>query len=59
MEKLSSSVGREGDNKSVDVSLIQGLLNNYDIPGVMEPLIIDGKAGNKTYARIEAFQKKF
>lgn len=59
MVKLSASVGRGGANRTpADIRLIQGLLNNYKIPGVTHPLKIDGKVGSKTYARIDTFQKK-
>jgi len=59
MKKLSASVGRGGVNKGAeDIRLIQGLLNNYKIPGVTELLMIDGVIGNKTYSRIETFQRE-
>ncbi len=58
MAQLSGSVGRGGLNRKPDVRLVQGLLNNYKIPGIANPIKIDGKAGHKTYARIEVFQKK-
>lgn len=59
MKKLSASVGRGGTNKSAeDIRLIQGLLNNYKIPDVTNPLKIDGKIGDKTNNRIETFQRK-
>jgi len=58
MTQLSGSVGRGGLNQKLDVRLVQGLLNNYKILGIANPIKIDGKAGNKTYTRIEVFQKK-
>ncbi len=58
MAKLSASVGRGGVNRTADVRLVQGLLNNYPIPGVTQTLKVDGKIGNNTYTRIETFQKK-
>lgn len=59
MKKLNTSVGRGGTNKSVDdIRLIQGLLNNYKIPGATDLLLIDGKIGKKTITRIELFQRK-
>ena len=57
MERLSGSVGRTGINRSADVILVQKLLNHYKIPGETIPLVIDGKIGTKTIARIESFQK--
>lgn len=58
MAQLNGSVGRGGLNRKADVRLIQGLLNNYDIPNVSTPLKIDGEIGNKTYIRIETFQRE-
>jgi len=58
MTQLVGSVGREGLNRKTDVRLVQGLLNNYKIPNINTPLLIDGDAGNKTIKRIEAFQSK-
>ncbi len=58
MPQLIGSVGRGGLNRKVDVRLIQGLLNNYKIPHISIPLIIDGDAGNTTFKRIETFQSK-
>ncbi len=58
MLKLSGSVGRGGLNKKADVRLVQGLLNNYKIPGVSCPIEIDGKVGDETYTRIDVFQNK-
>ncbi len=58
MSKIISSVGRNGTNRSTDVTLVQKLLNSQKIPGEVIPLKVDGKIGNKTIARIEAFQKK-
>ncbi len=55
---ITGSVGRGGINKSSDVKLVQFLLNRYKIPGVTAPLKVDGIVGNKTYFRIEDFQKK-
>ena len=55
---ITGSVGRGGINRLTDVKLIQFLLNRYKIPGVITPLKVDGKVGNKTYSRIEDFQKK-
>lgn len=57
MERISGSVGRGGDNQPVDVTLIQKLLNSYNIPDQDIPLKVDGIAGEKTYKRIETFQK--
>lgn len=58
MEQIKNSVGRGGVNRKTDVRLIQGLLNNFTIPNISIPLVIDGVAGNKTFKRIEAFQSK-
>lgn len=58
MEKITGSVGRGGDNRATDVKLIQKLLNAQQIPGEITRLQEDGKVGEKTIARIEAFQKK-
>lgn len=43
MAKLSASVGRGGVNRDADVRLVQGLLNNYKIPGMTLPLKIGSK----------------
>ena len=58
MAKLTASVGRGGVNHNADVRLVQGLLNNYPLPGVSKHLKIDGKIGKNTYTCIETFQKK-
>ncbi len=58
MNKITASVGRNGANHSVDVVLVQKLLNAWNIPGEAPPLKVDGKIGNKTISRIESFQKK-
>ncbi len=58
MDKIISSVGRGSTNHSADVKIVQKLLNAQKIPDVTVPLKVDGKIGSKTYARIEAFQKK-
>ena len=50
MEKITGSVGRGGDNQTIDVSLIQKLLNSNHIPGETTPLEVDGIIS-------EAFQK--
>ncbi len=57
MATLKKSVGRGGINQAADVKLIQRLLNKYSIPRVSVPLEVDGKAGTKTYKRIELFQR--
>jgi GH24 family phage-related lysozyme (muramidase) len=57
MVTLNASVGRDGVNNKKDVRLVQGLLNNYKIPGVATPLKIDGLIGDNTLKRIEIFQK--
>ncbi len=57
MNKIIASVGRNGKNRSVDVVFIQKLLNAHKNLGELTPLIVDGKVGNKTISRIEAFQK--
>ena len=58
MDKLSGTVGRGGDNRPNDVKLIQNLLNKHKIPGEIMPLPVNGTADEKTYKRIEVFQKK-
>ncbi len=58
MDKIVGSVGRGGTNRAADVKLVQKLLNAQKIPGVTLPLVVDGKIGSKTIARIEAFQGK-
>ena len=58
MDKITGSVGRSGVNNAVDVKLIQKLLNAQEIPGEVTRLTEDGKIGDKTISRIEAFQKK-
>ena len=58
MARLNASVGRDGVNQIRDTRLIQGLLNQYKIPGATVPLTIDGDCGAKTIKRIELFQKK-
>ncbi len=58
MDKIISSVGRDGTNRSADVKIVQKLLNTQKISGVTIPLKVDGKIGSKTTARIEKFQKE-
>ncbi len=58
MNKITASVGRNGKNHSVDVVLVQELLNAQKIPGEVIPLDVDGKVGRKTISGIETFQKK-
>ena len=57
MEKIKSSVGRDGANESTDVTIVQKLLNLNKTPGINKPLLVDGKIGNQTIKHIEAFQK--
>lgn len=57
MQTLAASVGRDGENRYADVVFVQFLLNKFDIPGELVPLVVDGDAGQKTVRRIEAFQK--
>lgn len=57
MDKITASVGRSGVNRAADVKLVQTLLNRQIIPGEVIPLKEDGKIGDKTISRIEAFQK--
>jgi len=58
MDKIIASVGNNGKNQAADVALIQKLLNDNKITGEITPLKIDGKVGDKTIKRIEAFQKR-
>ena len=58
MGKITASVGRSGVNRAADVKLVQKLLNEHTIPGEDTRLIEDGKIGDKTISRIEAFQRK-
>ena len=58
MDKITASVGRSGVNRAADVKLIQKLLNGQKIPGDIVHLKEDGKIGDKTISRIDAFQKK-
>lgn len=58
MDKIVGSVGRGGTNRASDVKVVQKLLNAQKIPGATVPLVVDGKIGSKTIARIEAFQSK-
>ena len=57
MEKISNSVGRNGNNSKPDVIIVQNLLNHSRIPGKTDNIKVDGEIGNQTIARIEAFQK--
>ena len=57
MEKISNSVGRDGTNSKPDVIIVQTLLNHSRIPGIKDPIKVDGLIGNQSIARIEAFQK--
>lgn len=57
MEKISKSVGRDGNNSKADVIIVQSLLNHSRIPGKTDDIKVDGKIGNQTIARIETFQK--
>ena len=58
MDKITGSVGRSGVNSTVDAKFIQKLLNAQEFPGEITRLTEDGKIGDKTISRIEAFQKK-
>jgi len=58
METISKSVGRSGINLPSDVKIIQIFLNKISSPTETTPLKVDGKIGEKTLSRIEAFQKK-
>lgn len=53
---LAGSVGRGGENRAPDVRSIQKLLNQI-YP--LTPLVIDGRIGPRTIARIERFQRRF
>ena len=56
MPGIKASVGRSGDNRPSDVRLVQQLLNEFPIPRIRAPLVVDGAIGTKTIRRIEAFQ---
>lgn len=58
MERISASVGRKGNNLPKDVKTVQKLLNIQKIPGVVIPLVVDGKIGPQSISRIELFQKR-
>jgi hypothetical protein len=58
MDGISASVGRKGANLPKDVKTIQKLLNIQKIPGVVVPLVVDGKIGPQSITRIELFQKR-
>lgn len=53
---IQNSVGRGGRNNSSDVRVVQQLLNKFDMPGAQK-LTVDGTAGVRTLAAIEAFQR--
>lgn len=56
---ISDSVGKDGVNRSQDVSTVQKLINqNIKSIAPMPPLKPDGKSGPKTISAIEAFQRK-
>lgn len=58
MATITKSVGRGGVNQLEDVKTVQNLLNKANIPNEPIPLKVDGRVGEKTFSRIEAFQKK-
>jgi peptidoglycan hydrolase-like protein with peptidoglycan-binding domain len=56
MAIIQASVGRGGVNRPEDVRMVQELLNKHTRPP-MQLLQVDGMAGPKTIAAIEAFQR--
>ena len=55
---IVGSVGRDASNRRDDVVTAQLLLNlNAERAGLHEPLATDGRAGRRTIAAIEAFQR--
>jgi peptidoglycan hydrolase-like protein with peptidoglycan-binding domain len=56
MAIIQASVGRGGVNRPEDVRMVQELLNKHTRPP-MQLLEVDGMAGPKTIAAIEAFQR--
>lgn len=58
MDKISSSVGRDGTNSKADVIIVQNLLNHSRIPGIKDQLKVDGLIGQQSISRIEAFQRE-
>jgi len=56
MAIIHASVGRGGVNRPEDVRVVQELLNKHTRPS-MQLLQVDGMAGSKTIAAIEAFQR--
>jgi len=55
---IGASVGKSGVNRSIDVKLIQSVLNFIPAPsgGPTVPLVIDGLVGPKTIGAITRFQ---
>lgn len=54
---LQAAVGRDRPNKTVDVALVQRLLNDVQIPGVVASCtLVDGLASEDLNKRIEAYQ---
>ena len=58
MDTIERSVGSNGSNQPDDVRTVQTLLNGQTIPGVSEPLVVDGIAGARTIQRIELYQSR-
>jgi N-acetylmuramidase len=56
MAIIQASVGRGGVNRPEDVRVVQELLNKHTLPS-MQLLQVDGMAGPKLIAAIEAFQR--
>jgi murein DD-endopeptidase MepM/ murein hydrolase activator NlpD len=58
---LAGSVGKDGQNLFIDVSMVQYQLNRFLEPGVLpplEPLAVDGYVGSKTIDAIKEFQQR-
>ncbi|RZI85238.1 MAG: peptidoglycan-binding protein [Rubrivivax sp.] len=54
---IHHSVGQGGRNETIDVRVVQRLLNDY-LTGTGQLLNVDGRVGPKTLAAIQAFQTK-
>jgi hypothetical protein len=55
--RISASVGRNGVNRSDDVSTIQQLINDH-LPASLQPLKVDGNCGDLTIGAIEDVQSQ-
>lgn len=57
MEKIISSVGRDGENRASDVKVVQQLLNQHAFAENPVPLNVNGLVDPEMVSRIEVFQQ--